>query len=241
MTGSASPTCSTATGARLREVGTTNPDDRGRLPATRSGNEDRVSSSRSTRRTTARGASPRAPRYPSSPPLGGALVHDIGSGLLAPTRCCPTSRTRRPPCARARAWSPRAATSCSAVRRPGCCSATRSWSRRLLRHRSPARSGWTSSRWRRSRRTWPCRRPSPARSPPTPLLPSPSIRTSSRHSHRPPPLRDRGGRRRSRRRRRRPRGHPARRRGGAAGKPSPHRCAGASRCGAARCPPWSAG
>ena len=36
---------------------------------------------------------------------------------------CPTSRAPRPPCVTARPWSPRAATSCSAARRPDCCSA----------------------------------------------------------------------------------------------------------------------
>ena len=42
------------------------------------------------------------------------VVVDIGSGLLARTRGCPTSRARRPRCAPAPTWSPPPATSCSA-------------------------------------------------------------------------------------------------------------------------------
>ncbi len=50
--------------------------------------------------------------------LGVPVLADIGSGCSAGTRCCPTSRTPGRGCRRAPRWSPRAGTSCSAGRRP---------------------------------------------------------------------------------------------------------------------------
>ena len=76
------------------------------------------------------------------------------AGCCAPTRCCPTSRTPPPRCARAPPWSPAAATSCSAARRPGCCSVGPSVVERCAGTRWPGRCGSTSSPSPRWRRPW---------------------------------------------------------------------------------------
>ena len=67
-----------------------------------------------------------------------------GPGCSPRTRCCPPSPARRPRCAMAPPWSPRAATSSSAARRPGCCSAAPTWCAASPGTRWPAPCGWTS-------------------------------------------------------------------------------------------------
>ena len=96
----------------------------------------RRSCSRCTRRTSgSRASPPSVAGRASSPTLGVPVVADIGSGLLAPaSRGCPTSPTRRRPCAPAPRWSPPPATSCSAGRSAGCCSATPPSCERLRRY-----------------------------------------------------------------------------------------------------------
>ena len=74
------------------------------------------------------------------------------------TRCCPTSRTPPAGSRRAPRSSPPAATSCSAARRPVCCSAGPTWSPPWPGTRWPVRCGSTSSPWRRWRRHLPARR-----------------------------------------------------------------------------------
>ncbi len=66
--------------------------------------------------------------------LGVPVVGDIGSGLLAPHPLLPDEPDAASWLRAGAAWSRPAATSCSAVRRPACCSAARTWSRRLARH-----------------------------------------------------------------------------------------------------------
>ena len=75
---------------------------------------------------------------PSWPALGraGGRRHRLRAAR-ARTRCCPTSRTRPPRCGPAPPWSPPAATSCSAARRPGCCSAEAE----LVERAAPAPAG----------------------------------------------------------------------------------------------------
>jgi hypothetical protein len=86
--------------------------------------------------------------------LGVPVVADTGSGLLAPHPLLPdepdaaTALRAGPP------WSPPAATSCSAGRRPGCCSAGPTSSSACAATRWRVRCGSTSSSSRRSRR--PC-------------------------------------------------------------------------------------
>ena len=67
------------------------------------------------------------------------------------------ARCRHHPAGRAPTWSSPAGTSCSAARRPGCCSAAPSWSSGCGGIRSPGRCGSTSSPSPR------CRPPSPGR------------------------------------------------------------------------------
>ena len=78
-----------------------------------------------------------------------------GRGCSPRTRCCPTSPTPPPRSRRAPRWSRRPATSCSAARRPGWCSARRARAPRRWPGsgviRWPGRCGWTSSRWPRWR------------------------------------------------------------------------------------------
>ncbi len=88
------------------------------------------------------------------------LVADLGSGLLAPDPCCPMSPTPPPHCPKAPTSSPPAGTSCSAVRRRASCWAVRTWSRGWRGIRWRARCAPTSSPSPRSRR--PCA-PAPRR------------------------------------------------------------------------------
>ena len=133
-----------STGARLREVGTTNRThlrDYADAVGPDTGCVLKVHPSN----FRVEGFTSAGRRSPSSPALGVPVVADIGSGLLRPaTRCCPTSRTPRPRCATAPRWSPPAATSCSAARRPGCCSAAPTWSSGCAGTRWPGRCGSTS-------------------------------------------------------------------------------------------------
>ena len=117
-------------------------------PTTRRAVGDRTprSCSRCTRRTSGSRASPRRCRSPSSATLGvpGRRRHRLGAAR-ARTRGCPTSRTPRPRCAPAPTWSPPPATSCSAARSAGCCSAGAELVRAAAaRTRSPGRCASTS-------------------------------------------------------------------------------------------------
>ena len=121
-----------STGARLREVGTTNRT----TPATTRTPSARTppSSSRCTRRTSWSPASPRRRASTSWPGSACRWSPTSAPACSRPTRCCPTSRTRPPRCAPGPTWSPPAATSCSAARRPGCCSAAPTVVERMRRH-----------------------------------------------------------------------------------------------------------
>ena len=147
------PDLLTATGARLREVGTTNRVDARRLRRRhRPGHRVRAQGAPLElrgHRLHPRRRRRRACRADELTALGVPVVADIGSGLLAPHPLLPdepdatTALTpRRHPRDRV------AATSCSAARRPGCCSAppapVPSWSRACAGTRSPARCASTS-------------------------------------------------------------------------------------------------
>ena len=144
-TASGCPTSSRRTGARLREVGTTNRTAPRRLRGRR----------RARHRLRAQGAPQqlrgqrvhlRGRRCAELAGLGAPVVVDIGSGPAGDrTRCCPTSPTPRPPCVPAPRWSRAAATSCSAARRPACCSAAPTSSSGCAATRWPARCASTSS------------------------------------------------------------------------------------------------
>ena len=119
------------------------PDDR-RATTSRRSARTPASSSRSTRPTTGSRGSPgvagqrtRRARRPRS-------CTTSARACSRRTRCCLASRTRPRPSPTARTWSPPAATSCSAARRPACCSATPTWSAACCGTRSPARCGSTS-------------------------------------------------------------------------------------------------
>ena len=87
----------------------------------------------------------------------GRRRHRLRAARAAPA-AARRARRRRPRSPGAPPWSPRPGTSCSAARRPGCCSAgpgrAPSWWRGSAGIRWPGRCGWTSSRWPRWRR--PC-------------------------------------------------------------------------------------
>ena len=71
----------------------------------------------------------------SSATLGVPVIDDLGSGVLADgIDALPTSRPRATPSPPAPRWSPSAATSCSAARRPACSSARARRSRPAARH-----------------------------------------------------------------------------------------------------------
>ena len=134
-TGSGCPTCWQSTGARLREVGTTNRTTarrlrRGDRPGHRlrpQGAPVQLPGQRLHRRRSPVGRAGRRSGVP--------VVVDIGSGLLAPDPLLPDEPDAATRAARRRrTWSPPAATSCSAARRPGCCSADADLVERLRRH-----------------------------------------------------------------------------------------------------------
>ena len=123
-----------STGARIREVGTTNRTTAGRLrgaigPDTGFVLKVHPSNFRIEGFTAQRSA------WPSWPALGVPVRrrHRLRPAGPAPAAARRAGR-RRPGCGRAPRWSRRAATSCSAGRRPACCSAAPTWSRRLARH-----------------------------------------------------------------------------------------------------------
>jgi L-seryl-tRNA(Ser) seleniumtransferase len=89
---------------------------------------------------------------------------DLGVPVCSlPTRYCLTSPTPTAPCGPVPPWLPAVATSCSADRRPGWSSGSRSSSSGCAVTRWPARYGWTSSRWLHWRRPCAGRRPRPGR------------------------------------------------------------------------------
>ena len=108
-----------STGARIREVGTTNRTALRRLPAG-DRRRHRRSSSRCTRPTTViEGFTASVGVAELAEPRGaGGRRHRLRPAR-GRTRCSPTSPTPTPGCAPAPGWSRPAATSCSAGRRPG--------------------------------------------------------------------------------------------------------------------------
>jgi L-seryl-tRNA(Ser) seleniumtransferase len=140
------PDLLTATGARLREVGTTNRVTRADYAAAVGGDTAFVLKVHPSNFVISGFTRSCGPGELTG--LGVPVVVDIGSGLLAPHPCCPTSRTRRRPWRRARTSSRRPATSCWAGRRPGSCSAgpasAPTSSRGSGGTRWPGRSAWTS-------------------------------------------------------------------------------------------------
>ena len=124
-----------STGARLREVGTTN----------RTHLRDYAARDRAGHRVRAQGApvelsaSPGSPRRSPIAELADSsdvpLVVDIGSGLLTPHPLLPDEPDAATRAARRRRrWSRRAATSCSAGRRPGLLLGDAELVERLRRH-----------------------------------------------------------------------------------------------------------
>ncbi len=144
-----------STGSRLREVGTTNRTnlrDYAEAIGPETGFVLKVhpSNFHLTGFTSAVGVSELADLLEK---LQAPLVVDIGSGLLAPhPRATRRARRHVDVEGRARTWSPRAATSCSAAHRPACCWATPSSSSGCAGIRRRAPCAWTSSpspRWKR--------------------------------------------------------------------------------------------
>ena len=132
-----------STGARLREVGTTNRvhradyadavgPDTGMILKVHPSNFV-VTGFTSSVPVARAGRAGRARWCPTS-----------GRGCSRRTRCCPPSRTRRASCARGRTSSPRPATSCSAGPRPACCWATPTSCTGCAATRWPARCASTS-------------------------------------------------------------------------------------------------
>ena len=122
-----------STGARLREVGTTNrttlADYAAALgPQTGFVLKVHPSNFRVTGFTSA------TPGHGNWPPSACRWSPTSAPVCSPRTRCCPTNRTRPAPCAPVPRSSPPAATSCSAARRRGCCSATSQLVDRLRRH-----------------------------------------------------------------------------------------------------------
>ncbi len=111
-----------STGARLREVGTTNRHARRLRAAHRS--RHRLRAEGAPEQLPGRRIHPRVP-VGELATLGVPLIVDVGSGLLAPDPLLPDEPDVPPRCGPALTSSPAAATSCSAARRPGCCSARR--------------------------------------------------------------------------------------------------------------------
>ena len=116
-----------STGARLREVGTTN---RVHLAdyAEAVGPETALRAQGAPVELPGRGLHRLGRRSPSWPALGVPVVADIGSGLLAPHPLLPDEPDAATALRAGAALVTGAATSCSAGRRPGCCSAGPTWS-----------------------------------------------------------------------------------------------------------------
>ncbi len=160
-----------STGARLREVGTTNrttPADYAAVTGPDTGFLLKVhpSNFRITGFT-------RSAEVADLTGLGVPVVVDIGSGLLAPHPALPEEPTPRPSCAPAPRSSPRAATNCSADPQCGLLLGRED----LVHALAPAPAGPRPAR----RQTDPGRpggHPSPAR-PPRPPAPSPPARPGS--------------------------------------------------------------
>ena len=135
-----------STGARLREVGTTNRTtvaDYTAAVGPGTGFVLKVHPSNFRVEGFTAAGHHRGPGRRARPAV--PVVADIGSGLLAPhPRAAGRARRARPRCGTGRRWSPRAATSCSAAPRPACCWAGRPWSRGWPGTRWPGRCGWTS-------------------------------------------------------------------------------------------------
>ena len=135
-----------ATGARLREVGTTNRVTRADYAAA-VGDDTACILKIHPSNFVVTGFT-RACEVDELTGLGVPVVADIGSGLLAPHPLLPAEPDAATALAGAPRWSRARATSCSAARRPGCCWAPRarapSWWPASAAIRWPGRCGWTS-------------------------------------------------------------------------------------------------
>ena len=125
-----------STGARLREVGTTNRThlkDYADAIGLQTGCVLKVH--QSNFRVEGFTASARCKSFGSlPPPTTWPWSQTSAAGCSRPTPCCPTSPTPPPRCPKAPMSSPPAVTSCSAARRPASCSVVPSVVGRMARH-----------------------------------------------------------------------------------------------------------